>query len=117
MEKGDIVEARDKDRHPHYIVFLEELNNSSFSACCISHENKKGNIKMEEEHFCNVDENNVPYPIQYDDSYLIYKKLKKNYYWLISENVIGRLTEEGIKYVESKIPQKAVRHAKPIWKK
>ena len=114
MKKGDIVKAIDTEKHPHPIVFLEENNDGSFHACCISHEKEKGNIKMEKEHFCKVDENNVPYPIQYDDSYLIYKKLEKEYNWITSQAVKGRLTEDGIKYVESKIPKKAVRHPKPI---
>jgi|GEM_PF-4829938 len=70
---------------------------------------------MKEEHFCKVDVNNNPYSILYDNSYLIHERLSKEYNWITNETVKGKLTEKGIKYVESKIPKEAVSHPKPIW--
>lgn len=115
MRKGDIIWARDRVNHYHPIVFLKQESNGTFEACIISHDPEKGNIKMEKEHFCEVDENNVPYSIQYEDTYLVHRRLSKEYSWITNETVKGRLTEAGIRYVESRIPTQAESHPKPIW--
>ena len=64
---------------------------------------------MKEEHFYKIDAN--------DNPYLIHKRLSKEDNWITNETVKGKLTEEGIKYVESKISKKAESHLKPIWDK
>ena len=115
MEKGDIIWADDRTKHPHPIVFIEQENNGGFSACIITHGQIEGNIKMEKEHFCEFDENNNPYSIQYDDSYFVSTKLAKEYNWITDKTVKGKLTEEGIKYVESEISNKAESHPNPVW--
>ena len=115
MNKGDIIWADNRTDHPHPIIFLEQKSSGTFSACIITHGQISGNIKMEEEHFYKVDENNSPYSIQYDDSYFVPQRLSKEYNWITNETVKGKLTKEGVKYVESKISQKAESQPKPVW--
>lgn len=116
MKKGDIIWARDRGKHPHPIVFLEQEKSGTFSACIITHGQGNGNIRMEDEHFCKVDENNNPYPIQYENTYLVHQRLSKENIWITNETVKGRLTEAGIRYVESKISEESKSHPNPVWK-
>jgi hypothetical protein len=115
MKKGDIIRADDFPKHPHPIVFLKDNRDGSFDACIITHEQGKGNIKLEQEHFQTIDEKKIPFSIQYDDSYLVYKRLCKEDSWIKNETVKGKLTEEGIKFVESNIPLMSERKDNAIW--
>jgi hypothetical protein len=104
MNQGDILIANDKSKHPHPIIYIEEIDSENFYGCIISHEAGKGNVKMESEHFLDKDENDKPYPVQYDDSYLIPQNLKKEKLWITDKTVKGKLTDEGIAFVLSNIP-------------
>ena len=115
MKKGDIVKAKNRGKNFHPIVFLEHENDGSFSACIITHGDVNGNVKMEEEHFSKVDDNHQAYPIQYDNSYFVCERLSKKYSWITNRTVKGKLTEEGIKFVESMIPKKSKSRPNPVW--
>ncbi|WP_165042734.1 hypothetical protein [Dysgonomonas sp. ZJ709] len=115
MNKGDIIWARDREKHPHPIVFLKQERNGTFSACIITHEQGNGNIRMEDEHFCKVDENNNPYSIKYENTFLVHRRLSKENSWITNETVKGRLTEVGIRYVESMIPTNTESHPDAVW--
>ena len=57
MEKGEIYLARDREKHYHPIVFLEQIDIVRFKACIISTKSTNGNIPMLHEHFYMNDEN------------------------------------------------------------
>lgn len=118
MKKGDIFIAKDKNRHPHPIIFLKTLGKGKFSACVISHEESKGNIPMSEEHFFTQDENGENYLTSFNDSYLVPSKFIKEKLWLDSLEPRGKLTNAGIEFVENHINSLNAEHFPlPIWKK
>jgi len=98
LEKGDIVWAIDREKHFHPIVFLEVLNENEFRACILSTKPTNGNIKMEKKH---IDES---YSFKYKNTHLVseYKFVKQND-WIQDRKPVGRLTKEGIKFIEEKI--------------
>lgn len=104
MEKGEIYIAIDKQSHPHPIVFLEWINKVTFKACIISHETRYGNIQMLQEHFLINDDNENPYKIQFENSHLITNEtFRKMEFWVSCNEVAGKLTNEGISFIEKYI--------------
>jgi hypothetical protein len=110
MKMGDIVRANDKKNHPHPIIFIKEEGKDSFIGCIISHESGRKNVKMKPEHFRHHDENGKDYEVQYEDSYLVPHQLNKKNDWIKNVKVVGRLTEEGIKFVISNTSDKTIFH-------
>lgn len=116
MRKGDILWAKDRKTHFHPIVFLETMDVVRFKACILSSEPTNGNILMDLSHFCVYDENNHLYIFQYKNTHLVISDtFIKMGYWVESENIVGRLTEEGIAFVESNVPKQPVLCVAPIW--
>jgi hypothetical protein len=107
MKKGDIMWAHDGENHPHPIIFIEKINNASFKAGILSSQPMGRNIRMEPSFFCENNENGIPYTIPEDknNQYLVteYSYIKMDW-WVKSEMPEGRLTEDGIRFVESHIP-------------
>ena len=105
MEKGDIVWAtKDKDKHPHAIVFLEKINDYSFKSAILSSKKVNKNIKMHSEYICKVDNNGNEYDFKYKNTHLIsIYSFEKAYDWVKGANIVGRLTDEGIEFVENNI--------------
>jgi len=99
MEIGDIVNAEDKKKHPHPIVYIKENGNDSFFGCVISHETNFGNIEMKEEHFRIQDKDGNRYLVQYENSHLIPYQFIKMKDWITNVTVVGKLTESGIEFV------------------
>lgn len=109
------VSSRKLKGHIHPIVILNSAD-SAIEACVISHDQNNGNIPLCEKHFNNDPE----YSVTFDNtnpSYLVnakFIKLKED----LQANVVGKLTDEGITFIENKM--KDVRGEvlnKPIWKK
>jgi len=101
MNKGDIFIATDKSKHPHPIVFLETLSEGKFKACILSTKGGHGNLKMSDTHFTKVDENRNEYTVTFKNSHLVpYRVFEKEELWLSTQEPKGRLTEEGIRFIE-----------------
>jgi hypothetical protein len=117
MEQGDIVQANNRLRHPHPIVFLEAAGSDGFLSCTISSKKKNGNLEMRPEYFKDNDENGNPYKIVWNNSHLIRYKFYKMANWVNSVKIVGKLTDEGIKFVLDNIPadKQVLFHPKPIW--
>lgn len=117
MKKGDIFTAIDKTKHPHPIVFIEISSEGKFNACILSSKDTNGNVKMSKNHFLAKDENGKAYPIKFNNSHLVpYRFFEKEELWLSSKEPKGRLTEEGIKFVESYTHTANLEyHPIPIW--
>jgi ribosomal small subunit protein bTHX len=120
LNKGDILWACDKHikNHPHPMVFLEERDEDNFAACSLSTKAVNGNIKMKPEHFCDKDEHGKSYNFLRNKNtpYLIAKRYEKKNDWVFEKKPVGRLTEEGVRFVERNIPSEATYHPKPVWK-
>lgn len=117
MRKGDIFLAMNKEDNPHPIVFIEQIDNVRFKACIISTKPTNGNIPMTQNHFHTTDEHGNQYRIQFNNSYLVPDvSFTKMTFWLSSETVMGRLTEEGIDFIENHITEQPILCPAPIWK-
>lgn len=96
--KGDILKGsknrRDQAYHP--IIYLGEKDDTYFIGGMITHSPEYGNIELSDNHFEKKIDNN-PKPSFFVNNYLV-KKLE----WGPFVNV-GRLSAEGIKYVEKEL--------------
>jgi hypothetical protein len=102
MDVGEIFWAEDKEDHPHPIVCLENLEDGKFSACILSSKPTNGNVLMSESYFQKFDGNGIEYKIQFKNSYLVPKRIfKKDVLWLSSTDPQGKLTKEGIAFIET----------------
>ena len=100
MEKGEIYLARDREKHYHPIVFLEQIDIVRFKACIISTKSTNGNIPMLHGHFYMNHENGAPYKIQFRNSFLVPNHtFIKMEFWLASSKVQGKLTELGLSFI------------------
>ena len=117
FKKGDILRAHDYKNHFHPIIFIQKINEDLFSAGILSSKPTGTNIKMSPEHFCDKDEDGKPYTIPRDrnNQYLVIEKYKKKSDWVYEQKPKGKLTKEGIHFVESHIPKDATFHPKPVW--
>jgi ribosomal small subunit protein bTHX len=111
LQKGDIVWPNAKENHPHPIVFLGKEDAYSSKAAILSSKPTGANIAMKREYFCSSSEYSFP---QTKQNYLIteYSFIKKDE-WINSRKV-GRLTDEGIKFVEANTPKEPTYWAKSI---
>lgn len=105
MEKGDILWAKDCENHPHPIVFIEEIDNVRFKSCILSSDGVSVNELMEPKHFCIYDNEGKKYSFQYANTHLVKDQIFiKMRYWVYNK-VAGRLTTEGLLFIEDKIPK------------
>jgi len=112
MTKGDIVWAKDREKNPHPIVFLKQINDYSFKAVILSTKPTKGNLLMCPSHF----RNDTQYSFKFRNTYLVttYTFIKMGN-WIEIGNIVGRLTDEGIEFVDRNLPNQQVSHNAPIW--
>ncbi len=121
MQKGDILKALNYRKNPHLIVFLKNKDEDSFYACVLSTKKEHAdNVEMQEKHFCTHKLNGEEYLRKYNKeggSFLIKHGFEKkvidiNY----SKGIVGRLTEEGIAFVEEEMKDATYQYfPKPIW--
>ena len=105
MEKGDIIFGRKKSDAIHPIVYLKDSDGGYFiGAMLTTSKNFADNILMNAEHFKVSDEKGVKYELQYNNTHLVKAKLLKRNEWEPFRK-IGKLSDTGIKFVESKIDQ------------
>lgn len=110
INKGDIfspnihdVKGKNHD-HDHYIVFLQPYpeNYYFYIGALLTHSTINGNIPLLKNHFIEKDQNGNIYKIKFDKSLIanhpVYKKND-----LDKSNLVGRLSEEGVAFVENNI--------------
>ena len=118
MKKGDILWAKDTETHYHPIIFLEEVDGEKFKACILSHDSGKGNIKMNSNHFNTHDENGIEHKFKYDDTHLISEYYPKMNDWIDKNpEIVGTLTDEGIKFIEDNVKCMSKLCNTPIFKR
>ena len=116
MNKGDIIWANNKRKHHHPIVFLEIITNGTFKAAILSSKNTKGNILMNQNHFCIYNKDNRLYNFQFNNTHLVVSNsFTKMDFWVDGQTIVGCLTDNGIDFVEHNIPQQPILCNAPIW--
>ena len=116
MNKGDIIWANDRRKHYHPIVFLEIITIGTFKAAILSSQNTKGNILMNQNHFCKYNKDNRLYNFQFKNTHLVVSNsFTKMDFWVDRQNIVGCLTDNGIVFVEHNIPQQPILCNAPIW--
>jgi hypothetical protein len=114
--KGEIFWASNRENNPHPIVFLERIDISRFKACILSTKPTNGNIPMSIEHFHLNDDNGHLYAITFKNSFLIPNdSFIKMDFWLEGDIAQGKLTKEGIEFIEKYITENPVLCPAPIW--
>lgn len=110
---GDILwgkNNRNKYNIPsHYIIYLGPgENEDTFEGSMLTHSkaDKHGNIPMLSNHFEKVDSNGNEFKFQFDQTLLSPARYHKRLDWK-PFTIAGKLTEEGLKFVLSKIPKLA----------
>lgn len=101
-KEGDII---DGEKTFHKIVFLGMDSDETFEGCMLTHAGpEKGydNIELKKEHFEVENEKGQRYSFQFDDTYFVKARLVKKVLWGPFEKV-GRLTDEGIKYLNDSL--------------
>ena len=115
MKKGDIYWSLDTEHNPHPIIFLRYDGKENFEGAIISTKGVQGNIPMKDEYFEQVDKLGKQYKIQNAPSYLVRDKYIK-ITLQTNDKVVGRLTDEGIKFVESNLKDlKSHYFPCPVW--
>lgn len=99
---GDILKGKDTN---HPIIFLKKENTDFFYGCIITHSNSKRypiNIPMEIQHFEVSNETGQKYEIQFERTHIVKLELIKKNEWGPFK-VKGKLTSEGIQFVENQL--------------
>lgn len=103
FELGDILWGRRNSDAIHPIVFIEDADTEFFIGAMLTHSNRfKVNILMKPEHFERTDEEGNVYSFQFNNTYLVEKKLMKKIEWKPFSKA-GKLTELGIGFLLEKI--------------
>lgn len=112
MKKGDILFGRKNSDAIHPIVYWGKRDKNFFVGIMLTTSpNHTDNVLMAVEHFKKIDSNGNEYELYFNDTYFVNKELIKKDEWKPFRKV-GELTEEGIKFIESKIS-----HTNPVlWK-
>lgn len=106
MNKGDILFGRKKSDAIHPIVYLREHDKNFFiGAMLTTSNNYKDNILMAEIHFKKENSDGKKYEFYFKNTHLVNKEFIKKDEWKPFKKV-GELTDEGIKFIESKIKDK-----------
>lgn len=108
ISKGDIfssnIHTAAGKKHDHYIVFLRFYpeNDQFYIGALLTHSKINGNIPLLKYHFIEKDKNGNIYKVKFDKSLVanhpVYKKND-----LDMSNLVGRLSEEGVAFVEKNI--------------
>lgn len=96
--KGDIIQGakRNKDESFHPIIYFDEIDGLFFLGGMITHSKSFGNIELDDSHFENkIDAN--PKPSFFVKNYLV----KKQDWGPFTQ--IGKLSQQGIEFIEGKL--------------
>jgi hypothetical protein len=103
--KGHILYGRINSDAKHPIIYLSEKDDDYFIGAMITHnKSHKGreNVLMNESHIETHDEKGKKHEFQFDNSHFVLAKLIKKNEWQPFRKT-GRLTSEGIEFVENHI--------------
>lgn len=107
MKKGDILFGRKNSDAIHPIVYLRYHDRNFFiGAMLTKSKHYEYNIPMKEDHFKNNDSDGRKFEFDFNNTRLVNTELIKKEEWQPFRKV-GELTDEGIKFVESKISDKS----------
>ena len=116
MIKGEIYRGR-KPRHP--IVFIGEKNSDQFIGCMLTHSPSKvfqNNVRLKFSYFDLTDENGEKYSTRFSRSYFVNLKLIKKNDWG-PYKLTGKLSQEGIEFIEAFIKEKSSIWWRDYWNK
>lgn len=117
MEKGDIYWAKDRENHPHPIVFLESIDDVRFKGCILSSRAINANLLIQPSYFMEESNMGIKFEFPSKQTYLVTSDVFiKMDYWIDDGKIIGRLTDDGISFVERNIPEQPLLCSAPIWK-
>jgi hypothetical protein len=105
MIKGEIYKGC-KTKHP--IVFLKEENQDQFKGCILTHATRKSykdNISLSSKHFEELDNDGKKFESEYSNSYFVNVLLIKKNEWG-PFTLTGKLTSDGIKFIETYLQDK-----------
>ncbi len=109
MTKGDVIKGEKTD---HPIVFIKNDVDDQFIGCMITHSSSDlypNNIGLKSAHFFEKDDEGNDWKIKYDNSYFVELYLIKRNDWG-PYKIKGRLTQDGVEFVEKYLKGKT-----PIW--
>ena len=88
----------------HYIVYLEVYpkDTSMFIGAMLTHSDMIGNIPLNKEHFIKFDKSGQSYQISFNKSLVVNHPLFKKSEW-VNYEIVGKLSEAGIKFIEDNI--------------
>lgn len=117
MKKGDIYWAKNKKNHPHPIVFLEWIDTVRFKGCILSSNAVNENLLIQPSHFMKKNNMGIQFEFPSKKTYLVTSDVFiKMDYWVDNQMIIGRLTDDGIAFIERNIPEQPLLCVAPIWK-
>ena len=117
MKKGDIYWAKNKKDHPHPIVFLEWIDTVRFKGCILSSNAVKENLLIQPSHFMKKNNMGIQFEFPSKKTYLVTSDVFiKMDYWVDNQMIIGRLTDDGMAFIERNIPEQPLLCVAPIWK-
>ena len=112
MKKGEIFWAIPKERegkNPHPIVYWEPCGGqpNRFKACILSTKSTDEyrtvpNVQMQPSHIQSTKPNGTPYRFQFKTTHLVVQGFMKDE-MIICKPCVGKLTEEGIRFVTEHI--------------
>jgi len=108
MNKGDILWGRKNSDAFHPIVYLRNRDRNFFVGAMLTSKLCKDNVLMDTKHFKTADSNGKKFEFLYNNTHVVPNELIKKDEWKPFRKV-GELTDEGIKFVESKI-----NHTSPV---
>lgn len=101
--KGDILRGKRDSDAVHPIVYWREKDKNFFIGIMLTKSNNYlDNILMEKTHFKNENPNGEKYEFCFNNTHLVKKEFFKKDEWGPFKKV-GKLTAEGIKFIESNI--------------
>ncbi len=106
MKKGEIYIGKET-KHP--IIFLKEVNSEQFIGCIITKSKAityQNNIALTREHFEETDEKGNTFQTQFINSHFVNLQLIKKVVWGPFTRT-GKLKEEGIQFIETRLKKDA----------
>ena len=105
FKKKDIIYGRKGSDAIHPIVYLRGHDELSFIGAMLTSSHQADNIPMAASHFKETDDDGRKFELSFRNTFLVNASLIKRSDWRPFRKV-GELTDEGIKFLESKIGDK-----------
>jgi hypothetical protein len=103
FKKGDVIFGRKGSDAYHPILFLEEKDENFFYGIMLTKAgNYDTNIMLPEKYIVKENKDGLAFPFQYNNTHFVKAKLLKKNEWEPFTK-IGKISVEGIEFVESNI--------------